>query len=348
MRRRCSMAGAVRSFDACPGAKAASRRRPCASTAAPTSVPYPPRDRPSAWLGRPLAPAAPGPAERVARPPPLRPPPRGAPGSRCRRGTPPSTSAHRRRADARRPGLTRPPSTTGRATARPATTGRSARAAPATSRRCASAAGRFWVRPGALGRWPGQADSMTRRHRAIVRRSSREWTRAAAARTVVGMDAEDFGNADPAMLRWLEIAADLPGVGVQESFPTERACRDRLACVRWPAGVCCVRCRGQSIHFIVRREVYECRTFRHQFSVTSGTILHRRHIGIMAWFRAAEEVVGVHVRGGSATSLAAGSLGAFLGIMPRNAAAVRKHLDAEAFAPDGGFVLRAVRSVQRP
>jgi transposase-like protein len=71
-----------------------------------------------------------------------------------------------------------------------------------------------------------------------------------------------------------------------EQFGSNEKCRARLVELRWPNGVTCPRCQSQSISNIVERSQYDCNACRHQFSVTSGTILHDTHLPLTKWFLA--------------------------------------------------------------
>jgi transposase-like protein len=66
--------------------------------------------------------------------------------------------------------------------------------------------------------------------------------------------------------------------------------------MRWPSGVCCIKCgslktarlelRGKRRK--TNRRVYQCleRPCRHQFTATTGTILHDSHLPLRKWFLA--------------------------------------------------------------
>jgi transposase-like protein len=71
-----------------------------------------------------------------------------------------------------------------------------------------------------------------------------------------------------------------------EDFKSEDQCRDYLAALRWPEGVCCPRCQSKSISYIAERAQYDCNACRHQFSVTAGSAFHDTHLPLWKWFLA--------------------------------------------------------------
>lgn len=90
---------------------------------------------------------------------------------------------------------------------------------------------------------------------------------------------------------WVELAQRLPECGVASIFPTDAECRDRLATVRWPAGVTCLKCASKDIGFLEARKTYHCRNCRYQFTVLTGTALHASKLSPQLWFDAAQEYV---------------------------------------------------------
>ncbi|MFP5209644.1 MAG: IS1595 family transposase [Acidobacteriota bacterium] len=73
----------------------------------------------------------------------------------------------------------------------------------------------------------------------------------------------------------------------QSDFATEEACQRYLEICRWPDGFRCPQCGHQRAYDLVRQRRRQCAKCRHQVSLTSGTILHRTKIPLMAWFWAA-------------------------------------------------------------
>jgi len=68
-------------------------------------------------------------------------------------------------------------------------------------------------------------------------------------------------------------------------FPTDEACRDYFAQIRWPNGFCCPRC-GATRSYPVDPALYQCVKCRHQTSVIAGTIFQDTRKPLTTWFRA--------------------------------------------------------------
>ena len=69
-------------------------------------------------------------------------------------------------------------------------------------------------------------------------------------------------------------------------FDTDAECRQALEELRWPDGVCCLRCGSESISRIKTRKQYDCYDCRYRFSVTTGTIFNDSHLALPKWFMA--------------------------------------------------------------
>lgn len=67
-------------------------------------------------------------------------------------------------------------------------------------------------------------------------------------------------------------------------YSTEDACREELFRQRFPQGFVCPKCGCTEYYFLRGREVCQCRSCRHQTSVTSGTVMHRTHLPLTIWF----------------------------------------------------------------
>src|SRR5512134_3102714 len=85
-------------------------------------------------------------------------------------------------------------------------------------------------------------------------------------------------------------------------FVTEDDCRRYLVECRWPDGYRCPRCAHAEACELSTRELFQCRSCRHQVSVTAGTILHRTRVPLHLWFSAAY-LVTTHTPGFSAVQL---------------------------------------------
>src|SRR5206468_11410079 len=73
---------------------------------------------------------------------------------------------------------------------------------------------------------------------------------------------------------------------LMEAFDTEVECRAYMEELRWPDGIRCPRCNGETISRIVKRDQFDCDSCRYQFSVMSGTIFHDSHLPLEKWFLA--------------------------------------------------------------
>jgi transposase-like protein len=69
-----------------------------------------------------------------------------------------------------------------------------------------------------------------------------------------------------------------------EDFDTDQECRKFLEELRWPLGVSCPRCKGETISRIQKRGQFDCDSCRYQFSVMAGTIFNDSHLPLTKWF----------------------------------------------------------------
>ena len=88
----------------------------------------------------------------------------------------------------------------------------------------------------------------------------------------------------------------------QERFQSEDDCFQYLKKLRWPDGFACPRCGHTEAYFMKKRKVFQCKSCRHQTSVTVNTIFHRTHAPLKKWFWAIF-LVGTDKRGCSAKRL---------------------------------------------
>lgn len=88
----------------------------------------------------------------------------------------------------------------------------------------------------------------------------------------------------------------------QRRFATEEQCRQYLVACRWPDGYRCPRCAQAEAYELGGRHLFQCRSCRHQVSVTAGTVLHRTRQPLHLWFSAAY-LVTTHTPGFSALQL---------------------------------------------
>ncbi|MCR8825241.1 transposase [Pseudosulfitobacter koreensis] len=110
-----------------------------------------------------------------------------------------------------------------------------------------------------------------------------------------------FSNKTLEQIHWISLYLGLPPGGIDAAFPSEDACEARLFEVRWPDGPVCPTCFQTNAHFLDLRKIQTCRKCKKQFSLTSGTDLHRIHLGLKAYFELAEEIIQYRQRGAMPT-----------------------------------------------
>ena len=67
-------------------------------------------------------------------------------------------------------------------------------------------------------------------------------------------------------------------------FSTEEICWAELFRLRFPNGFVCPKCGCTEYYPVRGRNAFQCRACRHQTSVTAGTVMHRTHLPLTAWF----------------------------------------------------------------
>jgi len=87
-----------------------------------------------------------------------------------------------------------------------------------------------------------------------------------------------------------------------ELFATEEACREKLFQMRWPEGFECPKCGGKTCGYHEKKKIYQCKTCRHQASMTAGTVMEHTRLPIKIWFWAIF-IMATDKRGSSATYL---------------------------------------------
>ena len=68
-----------------------------------------------------------------------------------------------------------------------------------------------------------------------------------------------------------------------KDFHDEDACRTYLEQLRWPNGICCLRCGDTNVSGRSKRGQFECYSCDYQFSVMAGTIFHDTHLPLSKW-----------------------------------------------------------------
>jgi transposase-like protein len=79
-------------------------------------------------------------------------------------------------------------------------------------------------------------------------------------------------------------------IDLMDMFPTEEACLEYLARVRWPEGYVCVRCASKE-YWKTARVLFHCRDCGYESSVTAGTLFQDTRKPLRLWFQAIWYVV---------------------------------------------------------
>ena len=93
-------------------------------------------------------------------------------------------------------------------------------------------------------------------------------------------------------------------INVVTTFKTEDECLDHLVKMRWPSGVCCIKCGGMDVSemrieasrrkngkYIPPRRLFRCMNegascYGYQFTPKAGTIFDKSHLPLTKWFMA--------------------------------------------------------------
>ena len=70
----------------------------------------------------------------------------------------------------------------------------------------------------------------------------------------------------------------------QRRFDSEEACEEVLFEWRWPDGFRCPKCGGEEATRLATRRLYQCKSCRHQVSITAGTAMHKTKLPLVVWF----------------------------------------------------------------
>jgi transposase-like protein len=88
-----------------------------------------------------------------------------------------------------------------------------------------------------------------------------------------------------------------------QQYDTPEKCLDLLESLRWPDGPVCHKCGSIKAYRIEKRRLYECADCGHQYSATSGTIMHRSRLPLVKWILAVALITNAR-KGVSACQLA--------------------------------------------
>ncbi len=72
-------------------------------------------------------------------------------------------------------------------------------------------------------------------------------------------------------------------IELTERIDNEERARGFLEEMRWPNGVCCPRCGHEHISRLKDYKKFECAACEYQFSVTSGTFMHKTRVALRKW-----------------------------------------------------------------
>lgn len=92
-------------------------------------------------------------------------------------------------------------------------------------------------------------------------------------------------------------------IELAQQYDTRDKCLELLESLRWPNGSVCPKCDSIKAYRLKNRRLYECGDCRHQFSATSGTILHRSRLPLSKWILAVAIIANAR-KGVSACQLA--------------------------------------------
>ncbi len=74
---------------------------------------------------------------------------------------------------------------------------------------------------------------------------------------------------------------------VQQTFDSEKKCREHLAAVRWPNGIVCPKCGSFGhINPVNTRKLWWCGDCKRQFSIRIGTMFEGSRVSLAKWFSA--------------------------------------------------------------
>lgn len=92
-------------------------------------------------------------------------------------------------------------------------------------------------------------------------------------------------------------------IQVYKQYPTQEACFEHLAKVRWGERPTCPYCKSQRVTIVSKENRYHCNACNTSFSVTVQTVFHKTKIDLQRWFLAISIVLNAK-KGVSARQLA--------------------------------------------
>ena len=143
-------------------------------------------------------------------------------------------------------------------------------------------------------------------------------------------------------IHWLTMVLTLPESGIAEYFPTEESRLNRMIEVRWPQGPVCLRCAADHPTWMRGRHIFQCNSCRYQYSVTTGTVLHRSRLSLAAWFHTASALIRYHRDGWHVYHLPVLELASDLGTSYATAHRTRKIALMDVQRGGEGFLSQAI------
>ena len=107
-----------------------------------------------------------------------------------------------------------------------------------------------------------------------------------------------------------------------EAYGSEEQCGAVVEKLRWPSGFVCPLCGGHEGKWLSTRPKIQCRTCRHQVSLTAGTIFHATKLPLTSWF------LGMWLIATAKNGISSVELGRRLGIKPTNAWSLKQKIMA--------------------
>lgn len=155
--------------------------------------------------------------------------------------------------------------------------------------------------------------------------------------------AQDISSEDEQLqIHFLTLQLNIASGGGRVIFADENQARERLKSVRWPIRVICLRCGCDDVGLIEKRKTYYCRECKYQFTVTTSTVMHRSHLKVRTWFKAAKYIISCHAQGRAADLLTADQLKNQINVTYKVAYRIRKVLLIELLQSGGGTVGRCI------
>ena len=152
------------------------------------------------------------------------------------------------------------------------------------------------------------------------------------------MTDEPLSEAQLLQMHWMDLYLRLPEGGVVERFSDELECEDRLKQIRWPDGPVCPKCEQSNFGYHEARKIYHCRICLTQFSMTSGTLLHRRRLDLLVYFQLAEEFIEIEAARLKFSRPTGHELKDRYSIAYATAFRLRKYLVEDLSRPQGGIL----------